>query len=197
MGHVPKGMLLRSQIQGGQGAYNVRVRQQFWSLFDRFRPVSEQLAKGTVQVSLPAAWHSPWWCMGRLIGRCYAAGHGDLSRSCRWYRTLVARFGGSHGLTSPYRSDCYSDGGSFIVDSRGSQPRTEALTRSAEPVRSGMASKTTWTAWIWFVGAAVWWVSAALAVHYNHRAHALMSLAVSALFFFAGLLWLKMPPRKG
>jgi hypothetical protein len=33
-------------------------------------------------------------------------------------------------------------------------------------------------------------------VHYNHRAHALMSLAVSALFFFAGLLWLKMPPRK-
>jgi hypothetical protein len=71
------------------------------------------------------------------------------------------------------------------------------LTRGAEPVRNGMASKTSWTAWIWFAGAAVWWISAALAVHYNHSAHALMSLAVSALFFFAGLLWLKMPPRKG
>lgn len=70
------------------------------------------------------------------------------------------------------------------------------MNRGAEPVRSGMASKTAWTAWIWFAGAAVWWVSAALAVHYNHRTHALLSLSVSALFFFAGLLWLKLPPRK-
>jgi hypothetical protein len=30
-----------------------------------------------------------------------------------------------------------------------------------------MASKGAWTAWIWFAGAAVWWVSAALAVHYQ------------------------------
>ena len=66
------------------------------------------------------------------------------------------------------------------------------MIRGAEPVRRGMASKT---AWIWFAGAAVWWVSAALAVHYNHRRNALMSLAVSALFFFAGMLWVKMPPR--
>lgn len=60
-----------------------------------------------------------------------------------------------------------------------------------------MASKkTAWTAWIWFAGAVVWWVSAALAVHYNNRLHAIMSLCISALFFFAGLLWLKMPPRR-
>ena len=51
-----------------------------------------------------------------------------------------------------------------------------------------MASKTAWTAWIWFAGAAVWWVSAALAVHYDHRTHAILSLSISALFFFAGLL---------
>lgn len=63
----------------------------------------------------------------------------------------------------------------------------------AEPLGSGMASKT---AWIWFLGAVAWWVSAALAVHYNHRFHALLSLAVSALFFIAGVLWLRMPPRR-
>ena len=46
-----------------------------------------------------------------------------------------------------------------------------------------MATKTAWTVWIWFAGAAVWWVSAALAVHYNHRLHAILSLGVSAVFF--------------
>jgi len=56
-----------------------------------------------------------------------------------------------------------------------------------------MASKT---AWIWFLGAASWWVAAALAVHYNHRANALLSLAIAALFFLAGVLWIKMPPRR-
>jgi hypothetical protein len=109
---------------------------------------------------------------------------------------MVARFGGSHGLTSSCRPDCYSDGSSFIANPRRSPPEGKALTRGVEPVRSGMASKGAWTAWIWFAAAAVWWVSAALAVHYNHRTHALLSLSVSALFFFAGLLWLKMPPRK-
>lgn len=56
-----------------------------------------------------------------------------------------------------------------------------------------MASKT---AWIWFAGAASWWLSAALAVHYNHPVKALLSLAIAALFFFAGVLWIKMPPRR-
>jgi hypothetical protein len=63
----------------------------------------------------------------------------------------------------------------------------------AEPLGSGMASKT---ALIWFLGAVAWWFSAALAVHYNHRLHALLSLAVSALFFIAGVMWLRMPPRR-
>ncbi len=56
-----------------------------------------------------------------------------------------------------------------------------------------MASKT---AWIWFAGAGSWWISAALAVHYNHLPKALLSLAVSALFFVAGIVWLKMPPKR-
>jgi hypothetical protein len=52
------------------------------------------------------------------------------------------------------------------------------------------------TYWIWFAGAVVWWISAALAVHYDHRLHALLSLAVSALFFIAGILWMRTPPRR-
>ncbi len=67
------------------------------------------------------------------------------------------------------------------------------MIRGAESVRSGMGSKT---AWIWFTGAASWWVAAALAAHYNHRANALLSLAIAALFFLAGVLWIKMPPRR-
>lgn len=50
------------------------------------------------------------------------------------------------------------------------------------------------THWIWFAGALVWWISAALAVHYNHKLHALLSLSVSALFFIAGIVWMRMPP---
>jgi hypothetical protein len=59
-----------------------------------------------------------------------------------------------------------------------------------------MTPNTGWTAWIWFAGAVAWWISAALAVHYNHRAHALLSLAISAMFFGAWLLWRRMPPRR-
>ena len=34
---------------------------------------------------------------------------------------------------------------------------------------------------IWFVGAVVWWIDAAVAVHYNNRAHAVLALAVACI----------------
>ncbi len=52
------------------------------------------------------------------------------------------------------------------------------------------------TYWIWFAGAAAWWADAAIAVHYQHLGHALLALGIAALFFIAGMIWLKTPPRK-
>jgi hypothetical protein len=50
--------------------------------------------------------------------------------------------------------------------------------------------------WIWFVGAVIWWCDAALALHFRHLGHALLALGVSALFFLAGVVFMKMPPRR-
>jgi hypothetical protein len=182
------GMLLMSQAHYGWAVHR-RSRQ-------RSGPFRNRLAGKNRECYYRRHATHPAGASGFHRVGCYAPAHGDLSRSCRWYCALVARFGRSYGLTPARRTDCYSYRSSFIANLRRSPPERKALTRGAEPLRSGMASKTAWTAWIWFAGAAVWWVSAALAVHYNHRTHALLSLGISALFFFAGLLWLRMPPRK-
>lgn len=44
---------------------------------------------------------------------------------------------------------------------------------------------------IWFVGSVVWWIDAAVALHYGHRPHALLALTVACIFFAAGVMWLK------
>jgi hypothetical protein len=44
---------------------------------------------------------------------------------------------------------------------------------------------------IWFVGSVVWWIDAAVALHYGHRQHALLALAIACIFFAAGVMWLK------
>lgn len=44
---------------------------------------------------------------------------------------------------------------------------------------------------IWFVGAVVWWVDAAVALHYGHKPHALLALAVACVFLGAGLMRVK------
>lgn len=49
---------------------------------------------------------------------------------------------------------------------------------------------------IWFVGAVVWWIDAAVALHYRHKSHALLALAVACLFFAAGMMWLKNSERR-
>jgi hypothetical protein len=44
---------------------------------------------------------------------------------------------------------------------------------------------------IWFLGAVVWWIDAAVALHYDHKSHALLALAIACLFFAAGMMWRK------
>lgn len=44
---------------------------------------------------------------------------------------------------------------------------------------------------IWFVGAVVWWIDAAVALHYSHKAQALLGLVVACVFFVAGILGVK------
>jgi hypothetical protein len=44
---------------------------------------------------------------------------------------------------------------------------------------------------IWFVGAVVWWIDAAVAVHYGNKAHAVLALAVACVFFAAGIMGVK------
>ncbi|MGC2404030.1 MAG: hypothetical protein WA510_29820 [Acidobacteriaceae bacterium] len=44
---------------------------------------------------------------------------------------------------------------------------------------------------IWFVGAVVWWIDAAVAVHYGNKTHAILALAVACVFFAAGVMGIK------
>lgn len=36
--------------------------------------------------------------------------------------------------------------------------------------------------WIWLIGAVVWWIDAAIAVHYGNLPHALLAIVVAMLF---------------
>jgi hypothetical protein len=49
---------------------------------------------------------------------------------------------------------------------------------------------------IWFVGAVVWWIDAALHLHAGSRNHALLAIAVSLLFLAAGIVFRKQALRK-
>ena len=65
--------------------------------------------------------------------------------------------------------------------------------RHPPPLRSDMAARTYW---IWFAGAAAWWIDAAIAVHYGNRGHALLALIIALLFFIAGMVWIKTPRKR-
>jgi hypothetical protein len=43
--------------------------------------------------------------------------------------------------------------------------------------------------WLWYIGAGVWLLDAALALHLNHRSHALGAVLVALLFLLAGAVW--------
>jgi hypothetical protein len=50
--------------------------------------------------------------------------------------------------------------------------------------------------WIWFIGAAAWYLDAAINLHYNERGHAVLALAVATMFFIAGMVGVKTPKRR-
>ncbi len=50
--------------------------------------------------------------------------------------------------------------------------------------------------WIWFIGAAAWYLDAAINLHYNARGHAVLALAVATMFFIAGMVGVKSPKRR-
>ncbi|HYK35562.1 hypothetical protein [Alloacidobacterium sp.] len=49
---------------------------------------------------------------------------------------------------------------------------------------------------IWFVGAVVWWIDAALHLHAGSLGHALLAIAISLLFLAAGVLFRRQALRK-
>ncbi|HTZ90591.1 MAG TPA: hypothetical protein VMA71_09625 [Alloacidobacterium sp.] len=49
---------------------------------------------------------------------------------------------------------------------------------------------------IWFVGAVVWWIDAALNLHAGARMHALLAIAISLLFLVAGVIFRRQALRK-
>lgn len=54
----------------------------------------------------------------------------------------------------------------------------------------------TWSVWIWFVGAAAWFVVAALSLHHHALGNGLVAAAISALFLTAGM-YFRRQARKG
>ena len=51
--------------------------------------------------------------------------------------------------------------------------------------------------WIWFVGAAAWFVDAALSLHHRELGSGLLATAISALFLAAGMFFRKQARRRG
>lgn len=49
---------------------------------------------------------------------------------------------------------------------------------------------------IWFVGAVVWWIDAALQVYSGTRGHALLAIVISLLFLLAGVVFRRQALRK-
>ena len=49
---------------------------------------------------------------------------------------------------------------------------------------------------IWFVGAVVWWIDAAVSLHAGSRNHAILAIAVSLLFLVAGVVFRRQALRK-
>ena len=51
--------------------------------------------------------------------------------------------------------------------------------------------------WIWFVGAAAWFLDAALSLHHRELGSGVLATAISALFLAAGMFFRKQARRGG
>jgi len=62
---------------------------------------------------------------------------------------------------------------------------------------SGIAKSLfrTWSVWIWFVGAAAWFLVAALSLHHHALGSGLLATVISALFLAAGTFFRKLTRR--
>jgi hypothetical protein len=49
--------------------------------------------------------------------------------------------------------------------------------------------------WIWYICSGAWLLDAAIAVHLDHRSHALASIAVAVLFVLIGVIWRRVSDR--
>jgi hypothetical protein len=53
----------------------------------------------------------------------------------------------------------------------------------------------TWSIWIWFVGAAAWFLAAALSLHRHSLGSGLLATVISAVFLAAGMFFRKQARR--
>ena len=71
------------------------------------------------------------------------------------------------------------------------------MKRDAEQDGIGRGLFRTWSVWIWFVGAAAWFIVAALSLHHHALGSGVLAAAISALFLAAGMLFRKLARRGG
>jgi asparagine N-glycosylation enzyme membrane subunit Stt3 len=69
------------------------------------------------------------------------------------------------------------------------------LSRDADQDGIGRNLFRTWSVWIWFVGAAAWFVVAALSLHHHALGNGLLATVISALFLTAGMFFRKQARR--
>jgi asparagine N-glycosylation enzyme membrane subunit Stt3 len=69
------------------------------------------------------------------------------------------------------------------------------LKRDVEQGRVGRGLFRTWSVWIWFVGAAAWFLVAALSLHHHALGSGVLATAISALFLAAGMFFRKLARR--
>jgi O-antigen/teichoic acid export membrane protein len=53
-----------------------------------------------------------------------------------------------------------------------------------------------WSVWIWFIGAAVWFLNALLGMHRHALGRGLLSAVIAAMFLAAGMFYRKQYTRR-
>ncbi|HTY84036.1 MAG TPA: hypothetical protein VMB19_07445 [Silvibacterium sp.] len=69
------------------------------------------------------------------------------------------------------------------------------MNRDADQSGIGRGLFRTWSVWIWFVGAAAWFLVAALSLHHHALGSGVVAAAISALFLAAGMFFRRLARR--